>query len=467
MTAIYLNAGSGGQIAGLNEAGFTAVEAVEADKYCVATLAANLPGCRVVRDSLAGYVPGDMERGALDVLYGTVKSFGSVTDRDDVPAILAAVETFMPRAFVLESPHFILRDEMHGYREFVRGQLDRAGYVVRIWSRVDSRMYGGPSPWNAAILVALRQDCNRSFDFLEPDLLPSPSLSDMLGESMRARFSSFGQDPRARHAYERWMELASARTVPKLLDLSGVDEESVEVLHPNGILAWRERGIDASRVFSDDFRSPDRSLFGSWGPCLTVSQASLVKGFPREWVFEGPASEGYRQVAQAASPVLLREIGRVLARSLQWVDLEPQPPAPAEPNPLAEVDALSPDAFELFVADLLRRDGYRIEKAGGGAGDGGIDVHAYDLWGYPLIVQCKHTEGGERRVGAGVVRDLFGAASAMRPLPRALVVTNGSFTTPCRLWAITEDRIRLIDREQLRRWATDGLPLHEVMRPNG
>ncbi|MFA7762651.1 restriction endonuclease [Streptomyces sp. NRRL S-448] len=467
LTAIYLNAGSGGQIVGLNGAGFTAVEAVEADRYCADTLAANLPGCRIVPDSLARYVPSDVDRGALDVLYGRANRPGSATERDDVPAILAAVEAFMPRAFVLESPHTIFRDAMQQYREFVCEQLAHAGYTVRTWSRFDARTYGGPSPWNAAILVALRQDCDRPFDFSTPEPPQSLSLRDLLEESMRGRFDGFGQDPRADAAYARWAALASAQTVPQLIDLAGVDEESVEVLHPNGILAWRERGIDASRVFLDDASSPERSLLGPWGPCLTVSQASFVRGFPPDWVFRGPTSEGYRQVVEATSPVLLREVGRALAQALQWVDHESQPPAPPEANPLAEVDALSPDAFEYFVADLLHRDGYRIEKAGGGAGDGGIDVHAYDSWGYPLVVQCKHTEGGERRVGASVVRDLFGAASAMRPLPRALVVTNGSFTTPCRLWAITEDRIRLIDREQLKRWATDGLPLHEVMHPNG
>lgn len=278
LTAIYLNAGSGGQIVGLNRAGFTAVEAVEADRYCADTLAANLPGCRIVPDSLARYVPSDMDRGALDVLYGRANRPGSATERDDVPAILAAVEAFMPRAFVLESPHTIFRDAMQQYREFVCEQLAHAGYTVRTWSRFDARTYGGPSPWNAAILVALRQDCDRPFDLSTPEPPQSLSLRDLLEESMRGRFDGFGQDPRADAAYARWAALASAQTVPQLIDLAGVDEESVEVLHPNGILAWRERGIDASRVFLDDASSPERSLLGPWGPCLTVSQASFVRG---------------------------------------------------------------------------------------------------------------------------------------------------------------------------------------------
>ncbi|MGW1286247.1 restriction endonuclease [Streptomyces sp. NPDC001118] len=463
LTAVYLNAGSGGQIAGLSKAGFIAVEAVEADKYCAETLAVNLPGCRIVRDPLPHYVPGDIDPGSLDVLYGRADSPRLDAERDDVPAMLGAVDAFAPKAFVLESPHTILRDRLQEYREFVRERLARLGYVVHTWSRFDSRRYGGPSPWNAAVLVALREDCFPFFDFPAAGPLRTLPLLDVLAESMHRRFERFTHDPRARPAYERWAAAARDQAAPQLVDLTGVDEETAEELYPNDILAWLECGIDVRRISSDDAVGPEWSLFGTWGPCLTVAQAALIKGFPVDWVFSGRSYVAFQQIVAATSPALPLELGRALAQALRRMDDELRQPSPVESNPLAEVDALSPDAFERFVADLLRRDGYRVEKGGGGAGDGGIDIHAYDSWGYPLILQCKHAQDGERRVGAGVVRDLFGAASAMRPIPRAVLVTNGHFTMPCRLWAVTEDRIRLIGREQLESWAAGGRPLHEVL----
>lgn len=463
LTAVYLNAGSGGQIAGLGKAGFTAVEAVEPDEHCSATLAANLPDCRVVRASLSNYAPRDIDPGALDVLYGRVGSPRLDAERDDVPVTLSAVSAFAPKAFVLESPHDMLRDNLQEYREYVREQLGSLGYVVHTWSRFDARRYGGPSPWNAAILVALRADCAPFFDFPAPQPRHTMSLRDVLTESMRRRFERFTDDPHARPAYERWAAAARGQAIPQLVDLTGIDEETAEELYPNDVLAWRECGVDARRIASDDALDMERSLYGFWGPCLTVDQAALIKGFPGDWVFSGASHTAFQQIVAATSPALPLALGRALAKALQQLDAEQQRTVPVDSNPLAEIDALSPYAFESFVADLLRRDGYRVEKGSGGAGDGGIDIHAYDSWGYPLIVQCKHAQDGERRVGTGVARDLFGAASAMRPMPRAVLVTNGRFTMPCRLWSITEDRIRLIGREQLKRWVVDGQPLHDVL----
>ncbi|MEU9369520.1 restriction endonuclease [Streptomyces avermitilis] len=287
--------------------------------------------------------------------------------------------------------------------------------------------------------MALREDCFPFFDFPTSGPLLTPSLLDVLAESMRRRFERFTHDPRVRPTYERWGAVARDQAAPQLVDLTGVDEETAEELYPNDILAWRKCGIDVRHISSDDALGPEWSLFGSWGPCLTVEQAALIKGFPADWVFSGPSYAAHQQIVAATSPALPLELGRALAQALRRMGDEPRQPAPAEADPLAEVDALSPDAFERFVASLLHRDGYRVEKAGGGAGDGGIDVHAYDSWGYPLIVQCKHAQDGERRVGAGVVRDLFGAASACdRFLEQC---SSPMATSPCRAGSGRSPRI--------------------------
>lgn len=65
-------------------------------------------------------------------------------------------------------------------------------------------------------------------------------------------------------------------------------------------------------------------------------------------------------------------------------------PGTALDNTLA-TQAQRAAAFEHEVASLLKRDGWHILRAGGGAGDGGIDVLA-EFGGLKLGVQCKFYE---------------------------------------------------------------------------
>ncbi len=103
----------------------------------------------------------------------------------------------------------------------------------------------------------------------------------------------------------------------------------------------------------------------------------------------------------------------------------------AELRTLEGLRALPPAEFEARVAAWLERDGWRVERVGG-PGDGGIDLLARrgkDL----AAVQCKRF-AGSAAVGAGAVRDLYGAAIAAGATV-ALLVTTGRVTAPAKAWA--------------------------------
>ena len=94
---------------------------------------------------------------------------------------------------------------------------------------------------------------------------------------------------------------------------------------------------------------------------------------------------------------------------------------------------LHPHEFEMEVGRWLRRDGWRIEHRGG-TGDGGIDLIAR-RHGETIAVQCKRY-AETAAVSAAQVRDLYGAAVALRA-DSALLVTTGRVSAPAVTWAAT------------------------------
>ncbi|MBZ4322108.1 restriction endonuclease [Streptomyces huiliensis] len=134
---------------------------------------------------------------------------------------------------------------------------------------------------------------------------------------------------------------------------------------------------------------------------------------------------------------------------------------------LEDIDELHHSQFERLIADLLDRDGYRIIRSGGGPGDMGADVLAADPLGRFVMVQAKHFLAGGGSVGQPVVQHLYGGAMATHPSTLPVVVTNGRLTGGAKGWAAEDCRVRLIGREELRRWAENGESLESVLKGTG
>ncbi|WP_433358697.1 restriction endonuclease [Streptosporangium sp. CA-115845] len=128
---------------------------------------------------------------------------------------------------------------------------------------------------------------------------------------------------------------------------------------------------------------------------------------------------------------------------------------------LVDLDALSYTDFELAVRDLMVRDGIDARHVGR-KGDKAADVIGRTPGGYLIVAQCKHT-AGQGTVGAGVIYTVNGTAGPVHQADVAVIITNGSFTRGARQ-AAADFRIHLCGREELRRWATDGISLQELLK---
>jgi restriction system protein len=83
--------------------------------------------------------------------------------------------------------------------------------------------------------------------------------------------------------------------------------------------------------------------------------------------------------------------------------------------------------------------------------DGGVDIFAklQTAMGIDeVIIQCKHKENPNSVVDVAKVRELFGVFSANKKLTKAILVTNGRFTSGAIDFA-RNNRIELIDGTKL------------------
>jgi DNA (cytosine-5)-methyltransferase 1 len=49
---------------------------------------------------------------------------------------------------------------------------------------------------------------------------------------------------------------------------------------------------------------------------LTTREAALLQGFPPDYVFSGPFDDGFKQVGNAVSPLVARQLGEFIAARL-------------------------------------------------------------------------------------------------------------------------------------------------------
>jgi restriction system protein len=152
-----------------------------------------------------------------------------------------------------------------------------------------------------------------------------------------------------------------------------------------------------------------------------------------------------------AATLLLVWVGVILGRADQQSKSTPE-------LSVASLYALSPAAFERYVAALFRQKGYHVNVRGG-SGDHGVDLEVVGKYGKRAIVQCKRYQG---KIGEELIRELYGTM-VHEQVAHAFLVTTAEITPAARQWAQTKP-ITLIDGETLVRIAQ---VLQETMRTTG
>jgi restriction system protein len=98
---------------------------------------------------------------------------------------------------------------------------------------------------------------------------------------------------------------------------------------------------------------------------------------------------------------------------------------------LADLQAMSPDAFEEWVAARFRDRGYSVDLTGS-QGDHGVDLVGRRK-SETVVIQCKNYRIWS--VGEPKLRDLYGAMHDFSA-DRAFLVTTGELSGPARAWIV-------------------------------
>ncbi|MFF9429034.1 DNA cytosine methyltransferase [Streptomyces sp. NPDC014746] len=371
-TSIEICAGAGGQAIGLHAAGFRHLALVEIDKHARETLRRNIEArsdwgweklhCDLSHADVTEFEPlksvkragALIEPRELDLLAGGVpcppfshagKQLGKDDERDLFPTMLALVEKLQPRAVMIENVRGILDPKFSDYRDYIEARLQggkyreedgslvtlpKGAYTVCHWGLLEASDFGVPQLRPRAILVAIRNDVLKDvkYEWPTPTHEDAVSVVKALGKTMQARYEAYYGGPRdqeARDAFTQWRTRATKRHVElKLKDSAGIAPTLVGGSKKHGgadlgpsraKAAWRQLGVSGLGVANDvetckKKASEDRDLFGPDGPMLTVEQAAIIQGFPKDWIFDGGKTAQYRQVGNAFPPPVAEAVGR-------------------------------------------------------------------------------------------------------------------------------------------------------------
>ncbi|MFC8344433.1 DNA cytosine methyltransferase [Streptomyces sp. NPDC057280] len=381
LTSIEICAGAGGQAVGLHNAGFNHRALVEWDPHAVNTLRANVgnwPGWtpekakKITPMDVREFLGSDLEKnlslkeGELDLLAGGVpcppfslagKRLGEDDERDLFPAALEIIKRLQPRAVMIENVRGILEppEFFIEYRARILNSLQKFGYVVpdidtsqspkmqsvamrSVWRRLDAKDFGVPQLRPRAILVAIHEKAleDSAFPFEWPAFLTGDEASvfSRLRETMRERCEDYwdrnkhgrrarGKERTGKDVFEDWCEaaekaVAAGRGVAPTLVGGSKKHGGADLGPTRAKRAWAAMNVDAMGVANDRADcDPERDLFRPAGPMLTVEQAAIIQGFPRDWKFQGGKTARYRQVGNAFPPPVAEAVGRAIAAVLR------------------------------------------------------------------------------------------------------------------------------------------------------
>ncbi|CAM5613271.1 MULTISPECIES: restriction endonuclease [Streptomyces] len=136
----------------------------------------------------------------------------------------------------------------------------------------------------------------------------------------------------------------------------------------------------------------------------------------------------------------------------------------ARERSMAEVDAMTWQRFERYVAELCRRDGCTQVVVSGKSGDLGADVVGRMPDGRRLVIQCKHY-APHRTVPSGDMQKFLGTAKAEHAADVAVFVATCGFTREAERLAVKHEIVAM-HRNLLGAWVR-GSTLESLIPLNG
>ncbi|MBE1532972.1 DNA cytosine methyltransferase [Actinomadura algeriensis] len=320
LEVVEICAGAGGQVLGLELAGFTHRLAIELDQNAANTLAENLEGRHgllpdtiVKRGDVADpevWKPSDFQGIAL--LAGGVpcppfsiagKQLGASDERDLFAWAVEQVQFMQPKALLLENVRGLSMHRFAGYRQHVLDRLRDLGYVAE-WRLLHASEFGVPQLRPRFVLVATQEEFAPYFHWPKPIGTP-PTVGEALTDLMAAN---------GWEGTSAWAAQANG-IAPTIV--GGSKKHGGADLGPTRAkAAWAKLGVDAMGV-ADQAPMPGDTF--EVGPKLTCEMVARIQGWQDEWnwTFTGRKTSRYRQIGNAFPPPVARAVGQSIAKALR------------------------------------------------------------------------------------------------------------------------------------------------------
>ncbi len=300
VTCLEICAGAGGQALGLEQSGFEPQALVEIDGACCNTLRLNRPHWTVIEGDLRDF-EGKSFAG-IDLLAGGVpcppfskagKQLGKEDDRDLFPEALRLVDECKPRAVILENVRGLLDAVFEDYRDNLKQQLEKMGYVAD-WRLLSASAFGVSQLRPRVVIVAIKKDLSDNFSWPKSHSQNPLTVGELLYEQMASR---------GWKGVDTWKQQADdiAPTI-----VGGSKRHGGPDLGPTRAKqAWASLGVDGMGIANEP---PDQDFLGM--PKLTVEMVAKIQGFPDEWHFTGKKTPAYRQVGNAFPPPVAHAVAQ-------------------------------------------------------------------------------------------------------------------------------------------------------------
>ncbi|MQY40918.1 hypothetical protein SRB17_89510 [Streptomyces sp. RB17] len=223
----------------------------------------------------------------------------------------------------------------------------------------------------------------------------------------------------------------------------------------------RSGGVMAARRRRRRLKKRTRRQLQGWGAVAAVAVVVWVAG---HWSVLWPVLVAVlaAAVVGGAGWALLGAHRLAVGQDRAWrAQEEPR----ARELSMAEVDALSWQEFETYVADLCRRDGCTKVIVSGKSGDLGADVVGYLADGRKLVVQVKKY-APHRSVPSQDMQKFVGTARLEHGADVALFVTTCRTFTKAALGLALRQDIVAMHRDLLGSWVK-GAHLETLIPLNG
>jgi DNA (cytosine-5)-methyltransferase 1 len=327
-TAADLFAGAGGSTAGLKQAGYQVLGAIEFDPHCAATYRANHPEVSLAEEDIKDVAPADF-RAALGVEPGDLgllnacppcQGFSSLgaTDADDrrndlVTTVASFIGELRPRAFVVENVPGLARDQR---LKDLLAEARVLGYGVATY-RVNATDFGVPQNRRRLIAIGVMGAADEALPEHPAELLPVSfcreprPIAKVLAEAGPVN----GADPVHRGRTPTPEVAERIRQIPRNGSRFDLPEsyqlechKSLDSKRSAAASYGRMRLNEPAPTLTTRCTTPacGRFLHPTKHRGITLREAALIQTFPRRYRFKGTYQAIEGQIGNAV-PVRMAE----------------------------------------------------------------------------------------------------------------------------------------------------------------